>query len=75
MKNINKNFKKIYKESIKMAMTITVFVFFAMSMLFQKDTQATQLQFVRNSDETATHNAANQRDYLFQNEAGNPEYQ
>ncbi len=56
-------------------MTITVFVFFAMSMLFQKDTQATQLQFVRNSDETATHNAANQRDYLFQNEAGNPEYQ
>lgn len=56
-------------------MTTVILTFFAMAMLFQKEWGNTELQFIRNSDETATHNAANQRDYLFQNEAGNPEYQ
>jgi len=56
-------------------MSACILIFFAMVMLFQKEGTATELQFVRNSDETTTHNAANQRDYLFQNEAGNPEYQ
>ena len=44
-----------------------VILFFAIVMIFQKDTPNNELQFVRNSSETSLHNAANQqRDYLFQ---------
>jgi hypothetical protein len=40
-----------------------------MTMLFQKDIQTTELQFVWNMDETFIHNAPNtQRDYLFEDE-------
>jgi len=44
-------------------------------MLFQKNTQPTELQFVRNTDTTTVHNAAQQRDYLFQDESGQAVYQ
>ena len=37
-------------------------------MIFQKDGSAWELQFVRNADEAFVHNAAQQRDYLFQDE-------
>lgn len=66
---------------MKKTVTTLVLLFFAMVMIFQKDSPTTQLQFVRNMDETFLHNAANentipsQRDYLFQNEAGNDMYQ
>jgi hypothetical protein len=53
-----------------------------MVMIFQKDTPTTtDLQFIWNMDEVTSHNAANenaipsQRDYLFQDEAGNETYQ
>jgi hypothetical protein len=52
-----------------------------MVMIFQKDMSTQGLQFIRNDSEAFIHGAANenpppsQRDYLFQNEAGNPEYQ
>jgi len=81
MKHIKNQFKKIPKEAIKKGASTLVLLFFAMVMLFQKDSSNTQLQFVRNSDENLVHGAANdnptpsQRDYLFQNETGNPEYQ
>ena len=53
-----------------------VFVFFAMVIIFQKDTTHTELQFVRNSSETSVHNAANQqRDYLFQDWSWQAAYQ
>lgn len=53
-----------------------VILFFAMVMIFQKDTSTTEIQFVRNSDAATTHNAANQqRDYLFQDTWGQQTYQ
>lgn len=66
---------------MKKTVTAITLLFFAMVMLFQKDTQVQELQFIRNTNETFVHGVANenappsQRDYLFQNEAGNPEYQ
>lgn len=81
MKHIKKNFKKISNASIKKGITTCVLLFFAMVMLFQKDTPNTEFQFVRNGDEGSIHGVANdnapasQRDYLFQNEAGNDVYQ
>lgn len=81
MKHNRNQSKKISKESIKKWGTTIVLLFFAMVMIFQKDMPNTELQFVRNSDETNIHGVANenapssQRDYLFQNEAGNDVYQ
>lgn len=66
---------------MKKGSTTLVLLFFAMVMIFQKDTQNTEFQFVRNGDESSIHGVANdnapasQRDYLFQNEAGNDVYQ
>lgn len=80
-KQIQRHLKKISKTSIKKWATTLTLIFFTMVMLFQKDIGTSELQFVRNADEVFMHNAANenppasQRDYLFQNEAGNPEYQ
>lgn len=56
-------------------MTTLVLLFFAMAMIFQKDTSTTELQFVRNNSEVFVHNAAQQRDYLFQDESGQTTYQ
>jgi hypothetical protein len=81
MKHTRNQSKKISKETIKKGSTMLVLLFFAMTMIFQKDTPNTEFQFVRNSDESNIHGAANdnkpasQRDYLFQNEAGNDVYQ
>lgn len=81
MKHIKKHIKKINKTPIKKWWVLLIIVFFAMVILFQKDTKNTEIQFVRNSDEVSVHNAANanapasQRDYLFQDEAGNSVYQ
>lgn len=44
-------------------------------MIFQKDSPTSQLSFVRNTDEAFVHNAAQQRDYLFQDEWGQSVYQ
>ena len=67
MNHRKQHLKKINKDTIKKISTTMVFVFFAMVIIFQKDTTHTELQFVRNSSETSVHNAANQqRDYLFQ---------
>jgi len=55
--------------------TTLVLLFFAMAMIFQKDTSTTELQFVRNNSEVFVHNAAQQRDYLFQDESGQTTYQ
>lgn len=66
---------------IKKWSTILVLLFFAIVMLFQKDTPNTAFQFIRNNNESSIHGVANdnapanQRDYLFQNEAGNDVYQ
>lgn len=66
---------------MKKGITTLVLLFFAMVMIFQKDTPNGELQFVRNSDQSLIHGVANntppasQRDYLFQNEAGNDVYQ
>lgn len=73
--------KKINKKSIKKGGTTLVLLFFAMVMIFQKDMPNTEFQFVRNSNESNIHGVANdnapasQRDYLFQDEAGNDVYQ
>ena len=81
MKHIKKHLQKISKETMKKWVTTLVLLFFAMVMIFQKDAPTQGLQFIRNADEAFIHGAANenpppsQRDYLFQNEAGNPEYQ
>ncbi len=62
---------------MKKTATTLVLLFFAMVMIFQKDTtKTTELQFVRNTDEVFVHNAANQQwDYLFQDEWGQQTYQ
>ena len=81
MKHIKKHLKKISTSTIKKAITTLVVLFFIMVMILQKDAPTTELQFIWNSNESLIHNAPNdnpppnQRDYLFQNEAGNPEYQ
>lgn len=81
MKHIKKPLKKISNNVIKKWSTILVLLFFGVVILFQKDTPNTTFQFVRNSDENDIHGVANdnaqanQRDYLFQNEAGNEVYQ
>lgn len=82
MKHAQKHSRKISKDTIKKGITTLVLLFFAMVMILQKDSQNTQLQFVRTDTESfGTHNAPNdnttpsQRDYLFQNEAGNDVYQ
>lgn len=76
MKHIQNQLKKIPKEVIKKGASTLVLLFFAMVMLFQKNSSNTELQFVWNGDESTVHNAATQqRDYLFQNENGYPEYQ
>ncbi|MCX6824230.1 MAG: hypothetical protein NT085_03820 [candidate division SR1 bacterium] len=73
--------QKVSKEMMKKGVTTLVLIFFAMVMIFQKDAPSTELQFVRNMNETSIHGVANenpppsQRDYLFQNEAGNDVYQ
>jgi hypothetical protein len=64
-----KHLKNISKETIKKLTTTLVLLFFAMVMIFQKDTSIPEVQFVRNMDETSVHNAASQQwDYLFQDE-------
>jgi hypothetical protein len=68
IKHAKKHLQKISKETIKKGSTTLVLLFFAMVMIFQKDAANTQLQFVRNADEAFVHNAAQQRDYLFQDE-------
>ncbi len=81
MKHIKNQLKKISKDSMKKGVTTLVLLFFVMVMIFQKDTPNGELQFVRNSDQSLIHGVANntppasQRDYLFQNEAGNDVYQ
>jgi hypothetical protein len=81
MKHIKKHLQKISKEMMKKTASTVVIIFFAMVMIFQKDTPSAELQFIRNDNETFVHGAANanapasQRDYLFQNEAGNDVYQ
>ena len=58
-------------------MTIIVLLFFAMVMIFQKDAPSSELQFVRNDNANIgnVHNAAQQRDYLFQDESWQTTYQ
>lgn len=70
MKHLKKHLQKISKDTMKKTATTLVLLFFAMVMIFQKDTtKTTELQFVRNTDEVFVHNAANQQwDYLFQDE-------
>ena len=62
---------------MKKWMTSIVLLFFAMVMIFQKDAPSVELQFVRNDSESFVdvHNAAQQRDYLFQNESWQTTYQ
>jgi len=60
---------------MKKGLTTLVLLFFAMVMIFQKDSPKTGLQFVRNDSEVFVHNAAQQRDYLFQNESWQTTYQ
>jgi hypothetical protein len=69
MKHIRKHLQKINKDIMKKGITTLILLFFAMVMIFQKDSPTAQLQFIRNADEFFMHNAANQqRDYLFQDE-------
>ena len=77
MKHIQKHLKKISKDSIKKVITTLVLLFFAMVMIFQKDAPvATEMNFVRNTEEVFVHNAPDQqREYLFQNESGQQIYQ
>lgn len=81
MKHRRKQAHTKRREIIKKGITTSILIFFGIVILFQKHTPITELQFVRNIDETSFHGAANdnppasQRDYLFQNEAGNPVYQ
>lgn len=76
MKHITHHIKKIRKNTFKRWATVLVLLFFAMTILFQKDVQTTELQFVWNMDETFIHNAPNtQRDYLFEDEWGETSYQ
>ncbi len=71
-----KSRKKIKKDTIKKIISTSILVFFATIIIFQKDTNTTELQFVRNTDEVFMHNAANQqRDYLFEDEWGQDVYQ
>jgi hypothetical protein len=60
--------QKINKDFMKKGITTLVLTFFLMVMIFQKDSPTSQLSFVRNTDEAFVHNAAQQRDYLFQDE-------
>lgn len=69
MKHIKKHLQKISKETMKKGFTTLVLLFFAMVMIFQKDSPNAQMEFVWNADEVFMHNAASQqRDYLFQDE-------
>lgn len=62
---------------MKKAMTTLVLLFFAMVMIFQKESPVEmELQFVRNMDEVFMHNAPDtQREYLFEDEWGQQTYQ
>lgn len=72
---MKKHVKAINKDMIKKWVSGLIILFFAMTMLFQKDTPEKELQFVRNMDEVFMHNAADtQRDYLFENEEGENTY-
>ena len=81
MKHIRQHLQKISKDAIKKGSTTLVILFFAMVIIFQKDSSKQDLQFIWNSTTDITHSAPNadapasQRDYLFQNEAGNDVYQ
>ena len=75
-KRIQNQYKKIPKSIIKKGTVFVIILLFGMTMLFQKDTWNTEMQFVWNMDETFIHNAPNtQRDYLFENEGGEEIYQ
>lgn len=65
-----KKYIKIFmKDKIKKSITVLIIFLFALSILSRQDTKNTDMQFVRNFQETTTHNAASsQRDYLFENE-------
>lgn len=78
MKHLTKHLQKhlkINENAYKKTWVTLVMIFFAMVMIFQKDATNTQLQFVRNADEQFVHNAAQQRDYLFQDEWNQEVYQ
>ena len=76
MKRIKKHIQKIKKIDIKKGATTLVLLFFAMTMVFQKDAPNTELQFIRNNAESFDHGAPNtQRDYLFEDEWGQDVYQ
>ncbi len=76
MKHLRHHLKTINKKNIKKTITTLVLLFFAMTMLFQKEQSQTELQFVWTMNEEFLHNAPNtQRDYLFQDESGQDTYQ
>jgi hypothetical protein len=75
MKHTRKQTKKTNNDNFKKGITTIIRLFFVIIMLFQNDTQPTELQFVWNTDTPITHNAAQQRDYLFQDESGQEVYQ
>jgi len=76
MKKTQQHTKKIKKIHIKKWATTLMLLFFAMTILFQKDIPKAELQFVRHIDETFLHQAPKaQRDYLFQDETWQATYQ
>jgi hypothetical protein len=75
MKHTKKQTKKINNDNFRKGITTIILLFFVMVILFQKNTQPTELQFVWNTDTTTVHNAAQQRDYLFEDESGQEVYQ
>lgn len=81
MKHSQKKSRRISKKEVKNRNTWVIILFFVIVMLFQRNSASTEFQFIRNDNEMGVHAVANdnpppsQRDYLFQNEAGNDVYQ
>lgn len=75
MKEIRKKNEKNKKNPIRIGISSLIIVFFMITLLFQKEIPAQEFLFVRNADEAFVHNAAQQRDYLFQDEWGQTIYQ
>ena len=69
MKTIREKQEKEKNHQIKKGATLLILLFFAMVMLFQRESQTAEMIFVRNSEEVPLHGSAQQqRDYLFADE-------
>lgn len=75
-KKILRHYKKIPKTLLKKSGVSLLIIFFALTIIIQKDQTQPDMQFVWNMSEEFVHNAPNtQRDYLFEDEWGEEIYQ